>query len=167
MEGVSRCLGVGPTVTLNGHTLLVKGRTIRHYGLIEAEIMKQRGNPLKMFRDAKAEISDDPVILKALATAAFEQAQQWAFVSRWQLYEFLGTWSGFFFALWLAVRDNGPEWTPERVAEVAGDEIEAAMRACPQADQRMLAGEKRRREIEDLVLQAGGEDDLGNSVGRP
>lgn len=164
MDGLSRAAGVGPTITLSGHTLSVKGRILRHYGEIEAEIIKRRGNPLTWFRNAKTEIGNDPAMLRVLAETAFDKGKDYAVVTRAEISRWLDTQSGACFQVWLAVRDNDREkWTLEAVTRVYCDDLEDAIRkAGDKPGAGSAAYEARKQEIDDAINQASGEDPLGN-----
>lgn len=164
MEGLSRTLGVGPTIELGGRKLTVQSRILRHFAEIEAEIIKRRGNPFDLIREAKEALKECPEIMNQFVERAFDEARKWKTVTLLELGEFLNnTWGGTCFSLWLAIRDNDrTNLTLEYVTRQFSDEYEAQLR-----DFGAEAAQKWKSEIEAAIDQASGGDELGNSTGSP
>lgn len=164
MDGISRTSGVGGTITLEGTSYTVDGRILRHYAEIEAEIIKRRGNPFDLIRQAKDALKDSPEIVREFVSRAFDEALKWRIVSVYDIGLFLeGTWSGTCFALWLAIRDNDrSKLTLEEVSRMYCDEYERRIRKGGAEE-----AEKWKAEIESVLDQANGTDELGNSTGSP
>ncbi len=163
MDGISRTAGVGPTIQLGGRSLTTNAKILRHYAEMEAEIIRKRGNPFDLIRDAKEALRDCPEIMGQFVTQAFDAAVRWKTVSQQEVHDFLGTMSGTVFAIWLSVRDNDPATiTLEWVKQAFMDQMEAVAR-----EQGALAAQKWQAAIEAAIDQASGDDELGNSTGSP
>lgn len=161
MDGISRVAGEGPSITLCGHSLKVSGRVLRHYAEMEAEIIaKRKPTPLDMVRQAREDFAGDPVAFEVFARVAIQEAKNWATVTRVELAEWMtDTMTGLTFAIWLSVRDNDPDkYTLEKVVRLYMDEEE--IRIKKEGEE---AAAKLRKEIEDAIDQASGQDELGNS----
>ena len=151
-DNLAQVAGMGPTIELGGHRLVVKGRIIRHYALMEAEILKKREpNPLQIIRDLKEDFVNNPEMFERLARVAIQEAKDWAMVTNLELSRWMTTtMDGFMFTVWLAVRDNDPsEWTFERVRDLTCDELEKD-------------GDKWRETVDTAINQASGDGELGN-----
>ena len=48
MDGSAVTAGVGGTIQINGKRYSIRARTVEFYALVEAEIVKLRGNPLDL-----------------------------------------------------------------------------------------------------------------------
>lgn len=115
MDGLSRVAGVGPTVQLDGETLTVRGRTLRHYAELEAEIIRLRGDPFDIIRNLREELFrfDDELVEKL-----FNQIDmKWRIVRIEEIHEWLSTLRGRFFSIWQAIRHNGAKHTFDWTAE--------------------------------------------------
>lgn len=158
-------VGVGPTIELGGETLTITPRLVRHFGEMEAEIKKERGNPFDAIREASEALKDtDPALLKEIVSNAFMEARNWKYVSMDDIFEWMSnTWRGQRFVIWLTVRDNDREkWTFDHFSQVFSDEFEERYHR-----DGALAAQKWVSQIEAAISQASGEDELGNSTGSP
>ena len=161
MSDISRVAGVGPTIKLGGLTLTANPKTMRHYGEISAEIIRRRGNPMDLIRQAREVLTPD--IVQQFVEKAFEEAIKWKTVTTLQLFEFLQTLDGMLFMLWLSVRDNDRSlYTLEHVSMLYLDEYEARLRAGG-----AKAAQEYEAEIEASLSQADSDNELGNSTGSP
>lgn len=193
MDGISRTAGVGPMVKIGGQHWTLTGRILRHYGEIEAEIIKHRGNPFELIRQAAEAFGDRVDLLDEAFNRAFEQARTWRNVGQVDFFDFLNTWRGTCMAVWLAMRHNKPGLTFDEVMGMIGDEVEDRQRAAAKEARDKAANEplpegyleeEREvyardvvvtarskaqqdflRELERAIDQATGEDELGNSTG--
>lgn len=161
MEGISRAAGVGPTITLCENTFHVKGRILKRYAEIEAEIIKHRGSPFDHLKELKNIFADDKELLLETAKMCFQIAKTWRFVTADELSEWLNnTISGRVFLIYLCVQHNDPTLTLEKVSELYFDELEnAGQRGGQSARNEKIA------EIERAINQASGDDQLGNLTG--
>ena len=109
MDGLSRVAGVGPTVRVGGETLMVQGRTLRHYAELEAEIIRLRGDPFEMIRDNRKVFSR---FGNELVEKLFNQFDmKWRIVKIEEIHEWLETLQGRVFSTWQAIRHNGEKYT--------------------------------------------------------
>ena len=131
MDGLSRVAGIGPTIRLGGETLTVRGRTLRHYAELEAEIIRLRGDPFDLIRENRKELSrfGDELIEKL-----FNQIDmKWRIVKIEEIHEWLTTLQGRIFSVWQATRHNGEkhtlDWTKEELfrSPVKWTQIESAV----------------------------------------
>jgi len=109
MDGLSRVAGIGPTIQLGGETLTVRGRTLRDYAELEAEIIRLRGDPFDVIREYREELSQfgDELIEKL-----FNQIDmKWRIVRIEEIHEWLATFLGRVFSIWQATRHNGEKHT--------------------------------------------------------
>lgn len=159
MDGISRTSGVGPTITLGGKAYTVSGRILRHYAEIEAEIIKLRGNPFDFVRQASESLKDSPEVLAIVINQAWDLARTWAYVSSEDLSEFLVSWRGVVFALWLSIREQSAGLEFDEVLTLFGDECEDRKRKDPASNFV--------EEVDAAITQGGGDDELGNSTGSP
>lgn len=164
MDGISRTVGVGPTITLGGRQLVVCAKILRHYAQIEAQIIASRGNPFDLVRQLGEAMPDRLDLAHAVVARAFVEAKSWRQVSIDELFEWLdSTTAGRCYRTWLAVKDNDPATlTLEAVSEMYLDEWERiAMRDGPEA------AEAWDTSIARGVNAAEGRDELGNSNTSP
>lgn len=115
MDGLSRVAGIGPTVRLGGETFTVRGRTLRHYAELEAEIIRLRGDPFELIRSNRDMLSrfGDELIEKL-----FNQIDvKWRIVRIEEIHEWLTTLHGRIFSIWQATRHNGEKHTFDWTAE--------------------------------------------------
>lgn len=165
MDSIARTAGVGGIIQLGGRSLSVRGRVLRHMAEIEAEIIRRRGNPFDLVRQANEALRADQPELVALFTAqAFQQSMKWRFVTLDDIDDFLGsTWGGRCMRLWLAVRDNDRDTlTLDRVTQMFADEFESIARS-----KGKKAAYEWQERIDMAIDQADGSDELGNSNGSP
>lgn len=164
MDGISRTVGVGPTIMLGGRSLTVSGRILRHYAEIEAEIIRQRGNPFDLIRQMSEAMPDRQDMALLVVTRAFQEAKSWRTVLIPEIGDWLNsTWGGRCFRTWLAVRDNDPDkLTLEEVTRLYSDEYQDIVRT-----KGAVAAEQWDQSIENAVDQASGDDELGNLSGSP
>lgn len=145
MDGLCYAAGCGPSVRLGGRRLLLKGRTIGDYGIIESEILKQRGNPFDLIRAAARRTGEHADRQRYIVDQLFRHICRWGGgVSFHDTIKWLNTSYGACFALWLAVRDNDPlRYTFEHVCDLAGtadwNEISQAISIASAEDERALA----------------------------
>lgn len=164
MEGASRTFGTGPVMTLGGRSLSVNSKLLRCYAEIEAEIINRRGNPFDLARQAAAAFADTPETALLVVQRAFEEAKSWRFVAISEIWRWIDeTWAGRCFSVWLAVRDNDPQTlTFDEVSRMYSDEYEDRFRKGG-----FEAAEEWADSIVRKIIQADGEDELGNSNTSP
>lgn len=145
MDGLCYAAGCGPSIRLGGRRLLLKGRTIGDYGIIEAEILQQRGNPFDLIRATARRTAEHAKRQRLIVHGLFRHiCRQGREVRFRDTIEWLNTSYGACFALWLGVRSNDPLWyTFERVCELARradwNEISQAISIASAEDERALA----------------------------
>lgn len=164
MEGISRSAGVGPMVTLGGRKLSINAKILRHYALIEAEIIAARGNPFDLIRQLGDAMPDRDDLARAVVSRAFVEAKSWRMVSIDEMFDWLdNTTAGRCFRTWLAVKDNDPtSLTLEAVSGMYLDEWERiALSEGP------AAAEQWDTMISRGIDTAEGRDELGNSNTSP
>lgn len=159
MEGSARAAGVGGFVTWNGKSTQVRGRTIEYYAMVEAEIVRARGNPFDMLISAARSLGDDITndAITALASAAAASFRDWRSAS-WSDYEsFLRTPRGLALEVWYCLPDarNG-----DTVDDTLCKLMEISMRR-PELINRWHP------EFQKAVDLASGTDELGNLIGLP
>lgn len=177
MDGVSRAAGVGPTIQLGGKTLTVSGKILEHYALFEAEVLRQRDDPVSLAmkgiaagqqvaaeRAAQMDAKERTTFLAAfreineqsnrrLLEIAYDKAKQWRFVAPEEIQQWLNTFAGTCFCLWLAVRHNGDEYTLENVTKLL------LQRFAHESQAEVIT------QVQSAIDQASGEDYRGNSTG--
>lgn len=151
-DGISHIAGLGPLVTLGGRQWLVKGRQLRYYAMMEAEIIKMRGNPFEMVVLAAANHRQDPGVVNAVAAAVAEHFRNWRFANYKDYGNFNETPYGEAFQVWCAIRHQDEKLTVDQVQFWLMEEI-------------VQRGPERRTEILAAIEQASSEDQLGNSTG--
>lgn len=157
-DGLNRAMGVGPTITLCGQTYLVKGKILRHRAVIEAEMLKNRPDPIAMMHQLLPALRGDEVGIRALAREMTAIAKEWKSVTGDEMKSWLDTMEGFTFLMWLAIRDNDPELlTLERVGNMLWDEIQNEMMG--------ISKESKLQQLAHAIDQASGEGPQGNSTG--
>ena len=162
MDGLSKNAGVGPVIELGGEKYPVQPKILRHRGLIEAQIIKRRGNPFELLRSAAQAFSGDVATLAALMPDVIKGSKDWGTVTINEFAEFIETtWEGRVLTVWMAIKHNNPErLTVSHVEELFLDEYERLIRK-----EGHQAGESWWNEITTAIDQAGGEDEVGNSTG--
>ena len=158
MDGLSRALGTGPTITLCGQTFSVQGRLIRHYAEIEAQMIKERPDPFQLMREGVSAFQDNPEGMRFFVRECYDIAKTWKSVAGHEIRDWLNTFKGNCFAVWLCIRHNNPEYlTLEKVTELMLDDAEKIAREKGEA-----ARAAKQAEIERAIDQASGTDTLGN-----
>lgn len=161
MYGVSRVAGVGPTVKLGGRTYVIRAKIIEDLGLIEAEVVKRRGNPFDMLRQAADSLKDHPDVLERVVTQVLYDAKNWNFVDSTELYRFLyDSHDGFMFALWCCLRRDAKGLTLEDVNRLYAEEFQTLF-----STKGAEAATEFKDSLQRAIQQAEGEDELGNSTG--
>ena len=148
MDGVSRAVGSGVTVVIDGKDYILSPFTYRDHGMVEQEILKRRMTPLKI---AKAHMEGlDPVLQeKLLAKALDDTAKLPNYTTEDEINEFTVSDFGIVFSVWLSLRKRHPEVTLDQLQDALYkmnvDEIE---------------------QLGQCLAQASGDDELGNETGR-
>lgn len=177
MDGISRTQGVGGLFTIGGQSFTVNGKILRHYAEIEAEIRKQRGNPLLHLRELLGDLASNEGALTAVVVTALQSVKRDNFVSLGEIGEFLSnTMTGRCMSVWLAIRQHDPkELTFSKVSQMFCDEFERQMNMAPKLDDKgnptepfgYDRAEGWWNEFQECLKQAEGVDQLGNSTGSP
>lgn len=166
MDGLNRAIGAGPTVFFDGRTCVVKPRDLYFNGLVEAEIVKRRGDPQEVMVAAVARCKEGEVTdatLAAIANAAFAAARQFKNASYDDHNDFLASPAGEALMFWYCLKDNfDGAWTIDRVLYVLMESMRAALRGSVETFQAWLEWKRGIRAAIDI---AGGEDLLGNLTG--
>jgi len=161
MEGISRPAGAGPTVDFGGEKLQVSGRTLRHWGEIEAQILAQRGDPFDGIASMVNSFTGRKDVLQLVVETAFDKARSWRFVTAEEVGAWFNEWDGICFSIWLSLRDNNPEKiTLDYVTQVVGDTYEGIVQK-----EGVEAALQWRESLTDAIGQASGDDNLGKPTG--
>ncbi len=104
MYGLSRYLGIGPTVRLAGREFGVFARRVRDYAVIESRIMSLRGNPFDNLRWISGPGSDRDSVVRVFG----KLRDGWWDVTLGETLSFLDSWDGRCLALSLAIREPEP-----------------------------------------------------------
>ena len=145
MNGLSWVCGFGPTVRLGPTRLVVHGRTVADYALMEAQILNERGNVFDCVRRAARRFSETPQTGRDTIRFLVETvARRWSGTTLADVFEWINTWRGRVFALWLAVRENNPNvYTYEHIVRSANhadwSKVVAAMDQASANDERCAA----------------------------
>src|SRR5690349_7646841 len=112
-EGVARVAGVGGRISLGGREWTVRGRTVGYYALLEAEILRLRGNPYEMIvnaaigavREVDGGAQVDAVrVVDLIAQAISDRFRNWRFASYNDYGQFYNTPYGEAFQIWSAIK---------------------------------------------------------------
>src|SRR5574343_805572 len=147
-DGISHIAGLGPLVTLGGRQWIVKGRTLEYYSMMEAEIIKKRGNPFEMVVLAARESRDDLKVVDAVAVSVAEHFRNWRFANYQDYIAFNQTPYGEAFQVWAAIRHQDENLTVQQVHFWLMELI-------------VLGGANKRTEILDAIELASSEDQWG------
>jgi hypothetical protein len=156
MDGLTWAAGCGPTIALAGETLLVQGRRLRDYGLIEAEILSSRGNPFDLLRLVSRRLAPQVKNDRELLPRLFECiVARWCRVGCREVFDWLDAWPGRIFALWLAVRGNDlRRFTLDRIVRLSNEvDWPAALQAIE-----LASGEDERATVDWLAGRKNGDD---------
>lgn len=145
-NGLNRAAGSPTTVEINGKTYIMEPLTLRDFGTIEAEYMKQKPNPLKAVAEAKDMLPEEDY--KELLAQAYKDATSANKATPDEVSGWLDTKDGVVFSCWLSLRKNHPELSLE--------DAEQAINHMGQQEMTRLAEQR------DV---ASGLDELGNSTG--
>lgn len=164
-EGVARTAGIGGLITLGGRQWTVRGRTVGYYALLEAEILRLRGNPYEMICsaaiDAVREAGVDQrinaaVVVDLVSQSIAERFRNWKFASYVDYGEFYNTPYGEAFQIWASIKHEDGSLTVEQVRFWLMEEMARNMKV----------GREHRDEIISTINRAN-EDPTGNSTGLP
>lgn len=165
MEGANRVYGVGGAVFFDGRECIVRPRTEEFYGLVDAEILKRRGDPLERVLEASDRLTEDGKLkgeaLGIIANSVFAAGRAYRNVSRQEHNEFMDSWDGLALEFWYCLRESHPkEWSIARVRWVLqeSNSLAANQGIVDQWFQWVL-------DIRRSIDMAGGEDLLGNLTG--
>lgn len=164
MEGIAAVAGVGPMITLGGHTFQTSTRILRHYAHIQAEMLKQRINPFSMIRMLAAEMPDRQDLAQIAVSSAFNKAMDWGWVSEPDMFDWMqNTTHGRITTVFLAVEGcNEPKPTFDQIRKLYCDEWDDV-----RVRDGVAAAERWALELFDRIAQATGSDEVGNSSGSP
>jgi hypothetical protein len=150
---VAPIVGAGGVATFMGRQWTIRGRTVEYYAMLEAEIMRLRGDPLQRLVSAAAEYRNDPQVVNNVAVALSKNFRGWATCSYADYTEFHNSPYGEAFQIWMAIRDQDQALTIRGVLfwlmETAAEDPALFMQA--------------RTEILDAIDRASGHTALGNS----
>ncbi len=161
MHGLSHVVGIGPRVTLNGKDYQVRGKTNRFSAELEAEILKLRGDPFDMIVEAgrRAQLDNNPDLLNTVADVVTAKFRNWRTITYYDYLEFMNSPSGDALTVFHCLKQDAPELTYDDVKHFMV--------------QSRLLGNGNEQLVEELrvlfkaIEVASGEDQLGNSNGRP
>ncbi len=158
MDGLSRAVGIGPTITLCGRTFNVRGKILQAHAEIEAEIIKGR---LAYLKELKKMFADDKEAMKEIIRESVQSIREASRVTLEDQTSWLSeTFRGYSFLVYQCIRHNADDLTLDKVTKLICQDQEESMRAGGTE-----ASKAKREEIEAAIDQASGEDELGNSTG--
>lgn len=173
MYGADRLFAVPSRLVLGGKTYECRGRIMRHYGEMEAEVRRrrQREDPLVVARNGLELFVDKPEFQRQLLEVAMDQATRHKWVTRSELYEWMDTLEGTAFCAWLSIRHNDESLTPESVLRVMLDDMDEATaklaESMPSDEAGKQAEEQVKHATHEAIRQASGSDTAGNLTGPP
>jgi hypothetical protein len=132
-------------VQLGQNRVVVRGRTVADYALMEAQILNERGNVFDCVRRTARQLSDSADAQRGTIQYLIEKiGRRWCATNLMDVFEWINTWRGRVFSLWLAVRDNNRAfYTYERIVRCAGQadwsRIASAMDQASANDERCAA----------------------------
>jgi hypothetical protein len=185
MDSVARAAGTGGTITLAGKTYTVKGRTKEYQGILEAEIVRLRGDPISLVVNAAKSLKGDLALLDRVAGIIADRFRNWGMADHSDFAEFNRTPRGQALSVWLAIKHNpncpDVDQIQFELGEIAG---EGEVQDLPVLDEHtgepvidkktgkpkteetyVNTGWKKIAEIIHAIDLATGEDPLGNSTG--
>jgi hypothetical protein len=171
MDGASRAFAAPLTYTINGAEYPLKGRLARFFGEMEAHILQRRPNPLQVYRESAGLFDNQPDLKADLLERAKVEAFRARSVTRVELNEWMNSFDGAVFCLWLSIRDADPElltraFVEAHVVKKADEEARRLLASgCEPVESATKSVMDTVAEIQDLINRAGGEDELGNSTG--
>lgn len=159
MHGLSHVVGIGPRVTINGKSYQVRGKTNRFYAEVGAEILKLRGNPFDMIVDAgiRGKVQGDAGLVGQVANVVATQFRNWKTVTYLDYLEFISTPAGSALLVYHCLKTDAPELTYDDVLHTW---TELRFSDTPESVKEV-------EEVVKAIAQASGENNLGNSNGRP
>lgn len=153
MDGLSRAIGAGSSITVKGRTYKLRALTLEDFGEVEQHILSQRPDP---FAPLHRDLEGLPeAVVNRLVDNAYREARKSNKVTGTELTDFLNTVDGIKFSIWLCLRGCGyGVETLEDAERLLTDMIEEAS-----DPSEAIADFKRRRDM------ASGIDEAGNSTG--
>lgn len=182
MDGASRMFAAPTTLKLGGVEYEIKARTVELYAAIEQHIQEERGpTPLELVSKELKNFQDYPEHVRYLLDAALEQTKARRWVSRLEIMEFLSSYQGLIYSMWLQIRGNDPaKLTLEYVGRQFWEDFEREEREDAQKvreegsttvdriavlEKNQAALQEKLDELGRLLARPSGEDTLGNSTG--
>ena len=146
-NGLNRAAGSPVSIEIGGQTYIMEPLTLRDFGTLEAEYLKNKPNPLKQVAEAKEFLNDED--FQVLLTQAYRDAMEVNKATSEEIAQWLDTPAGISFSAWISMRKNHPELSREEVDDLLGT-----------LNQQQLEHIAEQRDV------ASGTDELGNSTGR-
>lgn len=137
MDGLGRASGAGKIITVKGKDYILSPLTIRHFGMVEQQILSTRPNPLKMVAEAAADLPEE--LAAVMMKQAYQDAKKSNTVTATEVTEWLETFEGMCFAFFLMLKKEQPEITHEDVYDIMSDMTPEEM-AKLQEDQAQVSG---------------------------
>ena len=137
MDGLGRASGAGKLITIQGKDYILSPLTIRHFGMVEQQILSNRPNPLKMVAEAAADLPEE--LAAEMMKQAYNDAKKSNTVSANEVTEWLETFEGMCYAFFLMLKKEQPEMTHEEVYDLMSDMTPQEM-AQLQEDQSQVSG---------------------------
>lgn len=149
MDGVSHVAGIGPTIELGGKQWIIKGRTIEYYALLEAEIIKLRGNPFDMIIAAAKENPgpEGAMLVNVIASAVAERFRNWRIATYNDYQNFIFSPYGEAFQIWCCLLSKD---------SVTVHQVQFWIMEL------LRSGREKLDKILDAIDQASSEDKMGN-----
>lgn len=106
MTGLATLCNAGPLITINGKSYQLRGRTLRHLGEAESQIILLRGDLLFFLRKAVSGLNKDDavsVVEQILRKIRF----RWLGCTNEDIHRWYSSLEGRLFSFWQSIRHNG------------------------------------------------------------
>lgn len=160
MNGLSRVVGLGPRVMLNGKEYQVRGKTNRFFAEVDAAILARRGNPFDMIVDAgiRGKIDNDPELLTNVVNQVVAKFRDWQVATYRDYMAFLSSPEGDALTVFHCLKKDAPELTLDEVRHYV---INLQFRSLEDP-----AAQEEKETLFKAIEVASGEDHWGNSNGQ-
>lgn len=113
MSGLAVLCNAGPVVQAGGVSYQLRGRTLRHLGEVEAQIMLMRGDVFSHLRySVRGQTKEDAI---AIIEGTLQKIRfRWIGCNGEDIHRFYSTLEGRVYSFWQAVRDNGLSFNEAR-----------------------------------------------------
>ena len=146
MDGMGRAAGSPVVMKLGGKDYKMSALTLRDFGTIEQHLLRKRPNVLKVVGEAVKDLPAEHA--KLLLDKAYEDMKRGNTIPATEVAEWVDTFEGMVFSVWLAISKNHPELALDDVMDIMSSMTEEEM-----------------EELKELRDVASGLDESGNSTG--